>query len=377
MNINALKQQLPSTPAFVLDQQAVVSRAQRLAELKTLCGCKVLYAIKALPVASVMQWLKPFVDGFSVSSLYEARLAQEVLGSASGIHLTTPGIRAGELPELMGLCSHISFNSLSQWQRFANQSSTASLGLRINPKLSLATDARYDPCRIHSKLGVDLNTLDASLYPDIQGIHIHTVFGATDFTPMLQGVAALREKMGDRFATLKWLNLGGGVLYNHIEDLSPFVQLVKTLRAEFDLEVIIEPGNDLVGQAGYLVSSVIDCFMSDGKQIAVLDTAINHHPEVFEYQKQPPIIEQAVMGIHPVTLAGSTCLAGDLFGEYTFAKPLQLGDRVVFEDVGAYTLIKASRFNGHPLPDIYAWQDEKLTLLASDNYAAYRQQWFI
>lgn len=376
MSIQRIKQQLPSTPAFVLDQQAVLSRARRLVALKTLCGCKVLYAIKALPVARVMQWLKPFVDGFSVSSLYEARLAQEVWGSPGGIHLTTPGIRAAELPELMRLCSHISFNSLSQWQRFA-VGGGASLGLRINPKLSFACDARYDPCRAHSKLGVDLNTFDAHLYPDVEGLHIHTVFGATDFTPMLQGVAALREKMGDRFASLKWLNLGGGYLYNHIKDLSPFVQLVNTLHAEFGLEVIIEPGNDLVGQAGYLVSSVVDCFMSDGKHLAVLDTAVNHHPEVFEYQKQPPVIGQAATGEPPVTLVGSTCLAGDLFGEYTFAKALQLGDRVVFEDVGAYALIKASRFNGYPLPDIYAWQDGQLTLLASDSYAVYRQQWFI
>ncbi|MCX7087736.1 MAG: carboxynorspermidine decarboxylase [Methylococcales bacterium] len=377
MHIEHVKQRLPRSPVFLIDQQRVQDNLQQLATLKKHSGCKVLYSIKALPLASVMRWTMAVVDGFSVSSLYEARLAQQVLAGQGSIHLTTPGLRTEELPELMQLCSHISFNSLNQWQRFSElPSGSASLGLRVNPKLSFAPDVRFDPCRLHSKLGIDIHALgEQGLPPQVAGLHFHTVFAATDFAPLLQTVAALRYQLGKQFAQLRWLNLGGGYLFSDITDHSPFIALVKQLRQAFALEVYIEPGKAVVEQAGYLVSSVIDCFYSDGKQVVVLDTSINHHPEVFEYQQQPILLEQQAGGRYAALLVGSTCLAGDVFGEYQFEQPLGLGDRVVFDNVAAYSLIKANRFNGYPLPDIYTLNQQQLVLLQRDSYEAYRQQW--
>ncbi|MDD1637841.1 MAG: carboxynorspermidine decarboxylase, partial [Methylococcaceae bacterium] len=198
---------------------------------------------------------------------------------------------------------------------------------------------------------------------------------ATDFTPLIKTIEKLRSYFGKDLAQLDWLNLGGGYLFNQIEDHRPFMDLVKQLKKDFDLDVYIEPGKAVVGHAGHLLSTVIDSFVSDGKTIAILDTSVNHNPEVFEYQRQPECHEHNPKGQYSVILAGCTCLAGDVFGEYRFNKPLAVGDKVVFKNVGAYSLIKANRFNGYNLPDIYLYRDLQVKKLKQYPYQDYRQQW--
>jgi carboxynorspermidine decarboxylase len=284
MDFQTLKKDVSSSPAFVLDETGIIRTLKNLDALRQQCGCKVLYSIKSLPFSPVMEMAKPWVDGFSVSSLFEARLADEVLAGQGGIHLTTPGIRLDELDELSLLCSHISSNSLSQHQRFSGAAKAqASIGLRLNPKLSFLHDDRFDPCRQHSKLGAGIEELVRSACLDqIQGLHVHNVFSATDFTPLIKTVAKLQAHLGERLTQLKWLNLGGGYLFDQIEDHSPFIDLVNRLNNDFAIEeVYIEPGKAVVGQAGHLMATVLDSFVSDGKAIAVLDTSVNHNPEVF------------------------------------------------------------------------------------------------
>ena len=377
MDFQALKKDVSSSPAFVLDETGIIRTLKNLDALRRQCGCKVLYSIKSLPFSPVMEMAKPWVDGFSVSSLFEARLADEVLAGQGGIHLTTPGIRPDELDELSLLCSHISFNSLTQHQRFsATTKAQASIGLRLNPKLSFLHDDRFDPCRQHSKLGVDIDELVRSTCLDqIQGLHVHNVFSATDFTPLIKTVEKLQAHLGERLTQLKWLNLGGGYLFDQIEDHSPFIDLVNKLNNDFSLEVYIEPGKAVVGQAGHLMATVLDSFVSDGKAIAVLDTSVNHNPEVFEYQRQPELHEHDPNGQYAAVLAGCTCLAGDVFGEYRFKEPLAVGDRVIFKNVGAYSLIKANRFNGYNLPDIYVSNSGGIKKLKHYTYQDYRRQW--
>jgi carboxynorspermidine decarboxylase len=377
MDIQALKNSVPSSPAFVIDETEVLKALLALVKLRELSGCKVLYSIKSLPLSAVMELSKPYVDGFSVSSLFEARLADEVLAGQGGIHLTTPGIRSDEVAELTSLCSHISCNSISQFQQVASVAQNqASVGLRINPKLSFTEDCRYDPCREHSKLGADLGDLTGSdIMQKIKGLLLHTVFSATDYAPLMQTLYKLQHLIGKRLANLDWLNLGGGYLFDQIPDNSSFIEQVRQLKNGFDLEVFIEPGNAIVGKAGYLLATVIDCFNSDGKAIAILDTSINHHPEVFEYQRQPELFEHNPNGFYSVILAGSTCLAGDLFGEYRFNQPLLVGDKVVFKQLGAYSLSKANRFNGYNLPDVYMTNGEQIRLIKQHTYQDYRQQW--
>jgi len=368
-----------------LDEIEITKALDVLAELRSQSGCKILYSIKSLPFSAVLELAKPFVDGFSVSSLFEARLANEmlrqdaaqVLAGQGSIHLTTPGIRPDELEELSVLCSHISFNSLPQYQRYSETAGAqSSIGLRVNPKLSFLHDDRFDPCRQHSKLGVAIEALCQSICLDrIEGLHVHNVFSATDYTPLIKTIDKLRQYLGAGLAELEWLNIGGGYLFGQIEDHRPFVELVNKLKHDFGVEVYIEPGKAIVGRAGHLVATVLDRFVSDGETIVILDTSINHNPEVFEYQRQPELHEHEPDGQYAAILAGCTCLAGDVFGQYRFKEPLEVGDKVVFKNVGAYTLIKANRFNGYNLPDIYLSNSLRVKKLKHYDYQDYRRQW--
>ena len=376
MDFTLIKNKLSSSPAFVFDENTMVKNLIKLGKLKQQSGCKVLYSVKALPLEPVLKLAKDYLDGLSVSSLFEARLAKEMLAEEGSIHITTPGLRADEFQEIAGICSHISFNSLSQFHRLNNfDTKQYSLGLRLNPKLSFSNDPRFDPCRPHSKLGIDIESLK-TIPKKIEGMHFHTVFSKTNYQSLIETVALLKEKSGHNLAQLKWLNLGGGYLYSQITNHQPFIDLIKQLKSEYNLDVYIEPGKSVVGNAGYLVSTVIDSFTSDGKQIAVLDTTVNHNPEVFEYQRKPELLEADYDGRYSCILAGSSCLAGDVFGEYPFENMPKIGDRLVFSNVGAYSLIKANRFNGYNLPDIYLLdRQHKIALIKQSTYQQYREQW--
>lgn len=377
MDIFALTHIDIPTPAWVLDQTQLLSNLAALRSLRQQSGCKVLYSIKSLPLASVLNTAKPYVDGFSVSSLFEAKLADEVLAKTGSVHLATPGIRADELLELSGLCSHISLNSLTQHTRFTPFiGGGVSVGLRINPKLSLVDDIRYNPCRQHSKLGIDIDTLaQVQAIEQIQGLHIHNNFSGTHYAPLLDTLAKLIRHWPGSWEKLRWLNLGGGYLYCQIEDRRAFALQIQRLKNTYDLDIYIEPGKSVLENTAHLVSSVIDLFVSDGKTVAILDTSVNHQPEVFEYQLQPEIVGQTARGRHSVLLAGSTCLAGDLFGEYRLERPLRLGDKIIFKNAGAYSMVKANRFNGCNLPAIYQWGETGLAPLKHYTYQDYRQQW--
>lgn len=376
MDLYLVKDNLNSTPAFVLDENRIVKNLTELHNIKKSSGCQVLYSIKALPMESVLNLAKEYLDGLSASSLFEARLAKENLGDTGSIHITTPGLRDDEFKEITELCTHISFNSISQYQRLVNSDvKQCSLGLRINPKLSFADDLRFDPCRPNSKLGVGIEAVK-NIPEKIEGLHFHTAFSHKSYHSLVQTVSLLKQKLGKNLYQLKWLNLGGGYLYSQINNHQPLIDLIKQLKEDYGLEIFIEPGKAVVGNAGYLVTTVIDIFTSDGKQIVVLDTSVNHNPEVFEYQRQPDLLEADNHGEHSCILVGSSCLAGDIFGEYKFETMPRIGDRLVFSNVGAYSLIKANRFNGYNLPDIYSVnRQQKTTVLKQWRYQNYREQW--
>ncbi|MCK9606825.1 MAG: carboxynorspermidine decarboxylase [Methylomonas sp.] len=374
MDADQLKRRVEHSPAFILDMPQVHCNLQPLQRIKDATGCRVLYSMKALPLGALLADLKDRVDGISVSSLFEARLANAVLGGQGGVHLTTPGLRPEEFAELGRLCSHISFNSLSQYRRLHELSVGYSKGLRVNPKLSFADDERYDPCRAHSKLGVDVAMLQTGLPAGIEGLHIHTVFGQTDFLAFQAVISKLKPFLRQQ-SGLKWLNLGGGYLYHRIAELGPIIETIRYLKAHVAEQVYLEPGKALVGNAGYLLTRVLDSFDSDGKTVLVLDSSVNHHPEIFEYQRRPLLVDEDKQGGQTAILAGSTCLAGDIFGEYRFHNLPAVGDKLMFADVGAYSLIKAQRFNGYALPALYLRRNDAFVLVKQDGYAEYSGQW--
>jgi len=370
------KVHIPATsPAFIIDKQAIQQAADNLVYLRQQSGCRVLYSIKALPFVPLLKWLQPYVDGFSVSSLFEAKLAHSIVNSAQSIHLATPGIRQDEQIELNELCTHISFNSRSQKNNFINNSVDVSKGLRVNPKLSFSNDERFDPCRLHSKLGLSIKDLTLNDFNEIEGLQFHTVFSQQDLSPLIKTLDSIEAYLADFLPQLKWINLGGGYLLQEINDLKPLIELIVRLRKKYQIEIYIEPGKDIVNKAVSLVTTVIDCFESDGKVIAVLDSSINHNPEVFEFQRVPEVLEANENGEFSALLVGSTCLAGDIFGEYQFNQTVKVGDKISFMNVGAYTLVKANRFNGYNFPDIYSVDKGELKCLKQYDFENYRQQW--
>jgi len=374
---------IPATPSFVYDERRLEENLALLEDIRSASGCRVLYSIKAFPLMGLLQRLRGRVDGFSVSSLFEARLAHEACAGDSRLHITTPGLRRHEMSEIGELCDYVSFNSLSQLERLSGLlRERVKLGLRINPRLSFLEDPRYDPCRPYSKLGAPLPQVverwrmgGFSAY-DISGLHLHTNFASSTFAPLQASVKHLEAHLPQLVREIEWVNLGGGYLFQASRDPQRLLATIDHIQSEWGAGVYLEPGKSVVGDAGLLVASVIDTFESDGKSIAVLDTSVNHLPEVFEYQCRPRLLDERTQGPCAVTLAGCTCLSGDLFGEYRFARPLEINDRLVFEHVGAYSLIKASRFNGHNLPSIHSLDGKgELTLMKAYDYDDYRRQW--
>ncbi len=372
------------TPAFVFDEQRLLDNAR---EVRDLVGpdVRLLLAMKAFTVEEGLRAVAPLLDGLHASSLFEARLARAVLGEDGLIHVTTPALRDDEVGEICRLADHVSANSLPQWRRFRYTASPrCGWGLRVNPGLSMARDPRYDPCGPIPRLGVpvaELAELAANAPEELAGLAgllVHANCEATDVTPVLRTVELLEDRLPRLLDNLTWIDLGGGYLFQDVADPEPFEQAVRHLRAR-DLTVLVEPGTALVAAAGYLVASVLDVFAAHGQQIAVLDTSVNHAPEVFEYGWSPDVAGADHVASEEqenvYLLTGSTCLAGDVFGRYRFPAPVAVGDRVVFTELGAYTLVKAHRFNGVNLPTIYAWRDGRPVVVRRFTFDDFVSHW--
>lgn len=365
------------TPAFVYDVSAIQANLEKLAVTGQHPGCHLIYSIKALSYQAVLEIIRPYVSGFSTSSLFECRLAREIAGPEKSVHLTSPGLRVQEMQEIRNYCDYISFNSLSQWQQYRQWANGMQCGLRINPGISFARDARYDPCRPHSKLGVPLAQLPAVDDPvwseGITGLHIHNNCESVEYGELMRTVEQLVVQAPGLLERMSWLNLGGGYLLSTTEQLSALSGFIQSVSSEYNLQLFFEPGKAIVGNAGYLAASVVDVFDSSDMAIAILDTTVNHLPEVFEYQYQPSILQEQPDGKYTYRLAGASCLSGDIFGDYCFDRPLEPGNRIIFRNVGAYTMVKANMFNGINLPTVYCVNEAgKLVLQKKHSYDDYR-----
>ena len=346
------------TPHLLYNRPQILEAANILRRNAGLA--KILYSTKACGLMKLIDDLGCVVDGFSVSSPHELSIASLCSSAPRYAHLTSPGL----VPEWLAspvIPSHISFNSLGQFERCrAAADDCTSLGIRVNPGVSETRDDRYNSCRRFSKLGVGMSQFVNRFADDlgpIRGVHIHNSCLSESWQPLMTTVSVIMERLKFLLPRLEWINLGGGYLWNDTTDFRPLQRCVELLTLRFGLDVFIEPGAGFVNRFGRLVASVTDMFESDGKHIAVLDTTVNHLPEVFEYQFEPDISEHREGAKYEYILVGCTCLAGDVFGEYAFDEPLQIASRVTFENVGAYTLVKAHPFNGIDLPSVYALND--------------------
>ena len=348
------------SPAFVTDEKTLQSDLALLRKIADQASCKLLYSPKACSLSTVLRNVDRLVDGFACSSPFELRLVDRLCGGTRSLHLVSPLIKRETLEEFGGRLEYLTFNSLSQWGRLrATVSTETRVGLRVNPQLSFIRDPRYDPCRRNSKLGVAIGRLAGLIESEpaglrgVTGLHFHNNCEGTDFAGLLATARHIQDVIPKVLQQIDWINLGGGYLFNLADDYADFYEAVAIFRETFGLEVFIEPGAAAVRRSGTIEATVHDIFNGDDIQIAILDTTVNHMSEVFEFQFEPDVLGHVDGGLHSYILAGCTCLAGDVFGQYSFDRALTIGSRITFLNMGAYTMSKAHRFNGVGLPTIY------------------------
>ena len=367
--IRAAALRAPATPAYVYSETALRAAALDARKAVDAAGCGLLYTLKACGLWRVMRTLAPYLDGFAASSAFEARAAESVRLPGQTIHCYSPAFGAEEMEEVAFLADYLSLNSVAQLAMATAIGGGASLGLRINPGVSLVAERRYDPCRPHSKLGAsldDLAGLAQGAPSGVEGIHIHNNCESDDLTELADTfdviAPALRMLRGSSiWGGLRWANLGGGYYFGPGTDAEPLARVAGSMRTEFGAETFVEPGTSLVQGAGMLVTEVLDVIESDGKDVAILDASTSHMPEVFEYGFTPSVYigtwADSETGNRTdgrvAILAGRSCLAGDVFGEYRLADRPRPGDRVAILDAGSYSHARAAAFNGIPIPSAY------------------------
>jgi carboxynorspermidine decarboxylase len=344
------------SPCYLLEASKLRQNLQLIDQVQQRSGCKIILALKGFAMWSAFPMVSGYLSGCSASSYNEARLAKTHFGGH--VHLYAPAYSPAEFPELIPLSDRISFNSLSQWQRFGEQALAAgiSCGLRVNPGVNEVDTDLYNPCHINSRLGIPLEQTKDGLPDGIEGLHVHALCECgADATQRL--IQAVEEKFGHLLADIKWLNLGGGHLMTRSGyDIEGLIKTLSEFRQRHPhLQVILEPGSAIAWDTGPLVSTVLDIIERGGLSIALLDvSATAHMPDVLEMPYRAEVRDAGPAGSQAYTyrLAGPSCLAGDVIGDYAFAQPLQLGDRILFEDMIHYTMVKTTQFNGIPHPSI-------------------------
>jgi carboxynorspermidine decarboxylase len=354
----AAKVECPTTPAFIFSPSRALSQIHTLRNALRSTNCKLLYSVKACSLLPALEVISPWVDGFSVSSPFEAKLVALAAPGASVVHLVCPSLDGSRLAPDARI-SHVTLNSSNQWARVksASAADVRSWGIRVNPEQSVVADARYDPCRKYSKLGMTISHIQEAWrlgeLNGLSGLHLHIGCLCESWSSLRDVALRLASELSPLMSGVEWINLGGGYVWDADSDFTPLADCVRLLSENYGLEVFLEPGAGIINDAVCLVASVVDLLEREGKTIAILDTSVNHLPEVFEYQFEPDVAEHCDGAPNEYILAGASCLSGDIFGNYAFKEPLKIGSRLTFQNVGAYTLVKANMFNGINLPSIY------------------------
>ena len=354
------------TPYYLIDEAKLERNLKVLASVRKRAGVKILLAQKAFSAFDTYPLIAKYLDGTTASGVYEARLAHEEMPGREN-HVFNPAFSDEEFAEVAKWCDHIVLNSVEQVRRFRkfiktrtsnlhlHLKSTPSLGLRVNPGYSEVETEIYNPCAKGSRLGVPRAFIHEGDLDGVEGLHFHTMCeqGAD---VLARTLPHFEEQFGEFLPRMKWVNFGGG---HHITkkgyDLALLVRTLRDFRKRHpNLEVYLEPGEAIALDAGTLVASVKEV-IDYGVPIAILDVSAEcHMPDVIEMPYRPPVKGAGKPGEKPYTyrLTGPTCLAGDVVGDYSFARRLRAGDEVVFGDMAIYTMVKGNTFNGMPLPSI-------------------------
>ena len=360
MRIEELK-----TPCYVIDEKKLRENLEILAGVRQRTGCRILLAQKAFSCFYEYPLIGRYLDGTTASGLFEARLGREEMNLEN--HVFSPAYRDQEFDETAGLCDHIVFNSFEQLRKYAGRCQGKSVGLRINPECSTQEDhAIYDPCAPGSRLGVTAEKFEEAvrrepeLLDRLDGLHFHTLCEQNS-DDLERTLAEVEEKFGQWLSGMKWLNMGGG---HHITredyDIPRLERCIRRAQETYGVCVYLEPGEAVALNAGYLVAEVLDVVENDIRTLILDASAACHMPDVLEMPYRPPLRDSGEAGEKPWTyrLSSYTCLAGDIIGDYSIDREVRPGDRLYFQDMAIYSMVKNNTFNGIPLPDI-AVMDEK------------------
>jgi carboxynorspermidine decarboxylase len=362
------------TPCFVTDLGALENNLRLLASVQQRAGCTILLALKGFAQWSTFPLVRNYLAGATSSSVAEARLAREELGGE--VHAYAPAYSDSEMRELVTLADHVVVNSPAQWRRHRATLERAriSTGLRVNHEHQEAETALYDPAGACSRLGTTRANLES--VDGLDGLHFHSLC-QNNSDALERAVAAFETKFGEFIPRMKWVNFGGG---HHITrpdyDVERLIRVVSQFRAKWNVKVYLEPGEAVALGAGVLVAQVMDTFVN-GMPIAILDTsATAHMPDVLEMPYRPIIVDAGEPGAkaHTYRLGGMTCLAGDVIGDYSFDRPLAIGDKLVFLDMAHYTMVKTTTFNGVRLPSIATHDRGEITVHRRFGYRDYRDR---
>ncbi len=342
------------TPCYVIDKGKLIYNLEILKKVQEDTGCKILLAQKAFSAYCLYPLIGKYLAGTTASGLYEARLGYEEMGKET--HVFAPAFKENDIKELVKLCSHITFNSFSQLERYKKYCNGVSVGIRINPELSTQKDhAIYDPCAPGSRLGVTIDNFKPDMLDQVEGLHFHTLCEQNS-DALAETLEAVEEKFGRWLKNMKWLNMGGG---HHITrddyDIELLCKCIRRVKEKYGVEVYLEPGEAVALNAGYLTTQVLDVVENSGIKTLILDaSAACHMPDVLEMPYRPPLKDSGMPQEKKYTyrLSSYTCLAGDIIGDYSFDREINIGDRLCFEDMAIYSMVKNNTFNGIPLPSI-------------------------
>ena len=355
------------TPCYVIDEDQLEANLKILSQVMEDRGCRILLAQKAFSAYGLYPLIGKYLKGTTASGLYEARLGRQEMALLPELkdrnletHVFSAAFREDEFEEIASLCDHVVFNSFAQLGKFRETARKhgAGIGLRINPQCSTQSDhAIYDPCAPGSRLGITADQFSEDRLEGVEGLHFHTLCeqNADDLEKTLD---AVEEKFG-RYLSLpqmKWLNFGGGHHITRKDYQIPLLErCIRRIQEKYGLQVYLEPGEAVALNAGVLLTRVLDVVENGGVSIGILDTsAACHMPDVLEMPYRPPLKDSGLPGEKEFTfrLAGPTCLAGDVIGDYSFHEPLKPGQELVFQDMAIYSMVKNNTFNGMGLPAI-------------------------
>lgn len=353
------------TPSFLVDEAGLRRNLAVLRQVRDRTGCHILLALKGFAMFHVFPLLRGVLEGTTASGLDEALLGAEEFGGE--VHVCGPAYSEKDMAAIVRVADHIVFNSFAQWRRFRPMVEASGraieCGLRLNPECSSAPVEKYDPCGRFSRFGVTRAEFRPEEMDGLDGLHFHGLC-EQNADALERMLAAAEERFGEHFRRVKWVNFGGG---HHITrgdyDVDLLCRLINDFRAKYGVKVYLEPGEAIALNAGVLVASVLDIVRNE-KQIAVLDaSASTHMPDVLEMPYRPEIVGAGHPGEkqHTYRLAGPTCLAGDVIGDYSFDEPLRLGEKLVFLDMAHYSMVKTNTFNGVRLASIGVMDSEEGT----------------